>query len=312
MEWRAANEANSTMHAARLKRMAIPSQTRPIGNKDEVKMNVGLNADGKTLWGSDAMPDMDAVFGSCLGYASSPGWAFIHRQVDQAFGGLEGLRTIELGCGLGKVSLLFSLLGARATLLDYSEKQLAGAQFIHEQFHLRPEMIEANLLELPKRLWGQYHVAMSFGTAEHFWGDERQRVFDNHTKVLKKGGLAIMWVPNKYGFLFHFGRAARKLLRRPVCAVDETPFDRNELYRRAENAGLADVQIRGGELLRRDFSNFVIDTSRIFAPPARYSQLPDLTTAKSLLQRQMARNCPRFWPWNDFFSYPLVLIGRRR
>ena len=300
------------MYTPRLRRVVIPSQSQPTGDKDEVKMNVKCNAEGQSLWGSETIPDMDAVFKSCLGYASSPGWAFIYRQIGRAFGGFEGLRTIELGCGLGKVSLLFSLLGARVTLLDYSEKQLAGAQFIHEQFLLRPEMIKANLLELPERLWGQYDVAMSFGTAEHFWGNERQRVFDNHAKVLKKGGLATLWVPNKYGFLFHFGREARRLLGRPVCSVEETPFDRTELYRRAESAGLAEVRVRGGELLRRDFSNFVINTSRIFGSRLRYSQLPDLTTAKAILRQEMARNGSRIWPWNDLFSYPLVLIGRRR
>ena len=276
-----------------------------------MKITGKSNAHEETRWGSDAIPDMDAVFNACVGYASTPGWAFIQHEVVRAFGSFEGLQTIELGCGLGKVSLLFSLLGAKTTLLDDNENQLAAAKFIHEEFHLLPHMIEANLLHLPERLWGEYQVAMSFGTAEHFWGDDRQRVFDNHAKVLRQGGLAILWVPNRYGFLFHFGRAARKLLHRPVCAVDETPFTRHELYRRANNAGLSHVQIRGGELLRNDFSNFIVDVSRIFGARERYSQLPDVDTAKHILRRRMARNCAQIRPWNDLFSYPLVLVGQR-
>ncbi|MFQ5847668.1 MAG: class I SAM-dependent methyltransferase [Candidatus Methylomirabilales bacterium] len=270
------------------------------------------NAGGQMLWGSDAIPNMDSVFHSCMGYASTPGWALIQHEVINAFGSFEGLRTIELGCGLGKVSLLFSLLGAKATLLDYNEKQLAAAQFIHEQFHLSPDIVAANLLHLPERLCGQYHVAMSFGTAEHFWDDDRQCVFDSHNKVLSRGGLAIVWVPNRYGFWFRFGRAARKLLQRPVCPVDETPFTRDELYRRARDAGLTDVEIRGGERLSRDFSNFVMDVSRVFGARKQYSGFRDAKRAKDTLRQCMARNCAQIRPWNDLFSYPLVLIGRRR
>ena len=268
------------------------------------------NAQQAAQWGNDSFPDLSDVFQGCIGYANTPGWALIQRTVIKEFGSFENLRSIELGCGLGKVSILFSLLGAEPSLLDYSEKQITAAKYVHDQFEVNSAITEGNLLELPEELWGQYDVSMSFGTAEHFWGDDRQRVFYSHAKVLKPGGLTIIWIPNKYGFLFHFGRTARKLLRRPVSPVDEDSFTRKELLYRAKNAGFIDVQIKGGELMRNDFFNHIINLPRVFGLQSMAFQGAD--AARDTLKHSMARNTRDIKPWNDFFTYPLVFIGKRQ
>ena len=261
------------------------------------------------MWGNDSLPDLSGVFQGCVGYASTPGWALIQRTVLEAFGSFENVRSIELGCGLGKVSILFSLLGAKTSLLDYSEKQIAAAKYVHDRFEVASDVITGNLLDLPAEMSGQYDVAMSFGTAEHFWGDDRQRVFDSHAEVLKPGGLAIIWVPNKYGFLFHFGRAARIVLRRQTCPVDEDSFTRKELRHRARNAGFTDVQIVGGELLRNDFFNHIINLPRLFG--LRNMTFQGADASKETLLHSMAKNRRNIKPWNGFFSYPFVFIGKR-
>jgi len=269
------------------------------------------NLNGKTLWGSDQLPDVSQVFQSCMGYAATPAWRFIQQEIESAFGSFEGLQVIELGCGLGKVSLLFSLLGANTTLLDYSERQLSAADYVHQQFHVHPLSINHDLVNLPENLHSQFDVAMSFGTAEHFWDDDRQLVFNSHAQALKHGGLAIVWVPNRYGFLFHLGRLTRKVLRRSVCAVNETSFTRKEFRCRAQKAGFTEIQIRGGGTLRRDFSRFIIDVPRLLGDREPYPSFTDIDSARNALRQAMRTNSPRITLLGDLFSYPLVLIGRR-
>ena len=118
------------------------------------------NADAKELWGDNSLPDISAVFRSCLGYANSPAWVMIHRSIEDTFGSFNGLKSIELGCGEAKVSLLFSLQGTKTTLVDYNHEQLKSAKYIFEKFNSKPAIVEKDLFRLPKSFWGQYDVSM--------------------------------------------------------------------------------------------------------------------------------------------------------
>jgi SAM-dependent methyltransferase len=273
------------------------------------RMKEGDNAAESVLWGSESPPDLDRVFQDCLGYAATPGWSLIRRSVLSAFGRFDGLQTIELGCGLGKVSLLFSLLGAKATLLDYSERQLEAAGCVHASFDAHPSLVQSDLLDLPQSVEGAFDVSMSFGTAEHFGGEERQRVFDAHARVLRPGGLAFVWVPNRLGVLFHLGRATRQLLRRSTSPADEVSFSRAELAGRAAAAGFCEFQIHGAQLLRNDFVHHIIDIPRLLGVAG--PSLEDGASASRALVARMEGNRKRIWPWNDALSYPLILVGTR-
>lgn len=268
------------------------------------------NSNQKDLWGDDSLPDISAVFRSCLGYANCTGWAFIRRAIEDRFASFDGLRTVELGCGEGKVSILFSLLGAKTTLVDYSPKQLKRAAYVAEKFKVEPSIVEENLLELPKSFFGQYDVSMSFGTAEHFYGTDRQNVFHAHSRVLRNGGVSIIWVPNRYGLLFHIGVALRRLFRRNTFWIDETPFTRKELVYRAKKAGLTDIKIIGAELLTNDFCNFILDVPRLLGTTKSRKTFVNAEKATNELLACMRRNKLSLRPWNDLFSYPLMLIGK--
>ena len=255
--------------------------------------------------------DISSVFRSCLGYADRPGFAFIKRTIKTLYGTFQGLRTIELGCGLGKVSLLFSLLGAETTLVDYSSRQLKHANYVARKFEISPVFIKENILRLPESFSGNFDISMSFGTAEHFFGDERQQVFDVHLKVLREGGLSIIWVPNRYGFLFHSGVLARKIFWRSVSRIDEMPFTRRELEIRGDRAGFDDLQIIGGGRLKNDFLNHIFNPYRLPVLDGRQKVFTDSQSAKNELMQKMVLNKSPIRPWNDYFSYPLIFFGRR-
>jgi len=270
-----------------------------------------VNAPTRTPWDQNLPVDLSAVFNSCIGWATTPGWAEIQRHILKAFGGFHGVSSVELGCGEGKVSLLFALLGATTTLVDYSAKQLDRARYIAQKFDVEPTIVHGDILELPESLCGQFDVAMSYGTAEHFFSESRQEVFDAHLSVLKEGGWAIIWVPNRSGFLFHLGRAARKILRRPMCRVKEKSFTRRELANRSRAAGFCEVHIFGADLLRNDFRQFVVNVNR-FLPRLRRADMfgnPESARAKLLLR--MSENNMTQSLLGDYFFYPLALIAKR-
>jgi SAM-dependent methyltransferase len=269
------------------------------------------NADAKELWGSGSLPDLTDIIHSCIGYANSPGWAFISRIIEDTFSGFKDLKTIELGCGEGKVSLLCSFLGAKTTLIDYSPKQLKRANYIAEKFKVAPLIKEEDLLQLPKSHWGKYDISMSYGTAEHFFGKDRQKIFKMHFNVLRKGGLSIIWVPNRYGVLFHFGVLVRKFFHRPICSVDEVSFTRKELFKRAKRSGFKNIEIVGGESLKNDFSHFLFDFSRLLNSKKDQNSFHNADDAKSKLLNYMALNNASLKPWNNLLSYALILFGRR-
>lgn len=273
--------------------------------------NERLNIDAKERWGDEASFDISAVFRSCLGYADCPGWGYIQRSILGVFGGFKGLRVIELGCGEGKVSLLFSLLGASTTLVDYSSKQLERARRVAEKFEVEPIIINDDILNLPHHHRERYDVSMSFGTAEHFFDDSRQKVFDIHFNLLKKGGLSIIWVPNRYGMLFCLGVFLRKVFQRPVCPIDEIPFTRKELFSIAKTAGYNNITIAGGTSIRNDFFNFVIDIPRLLKMPSSQKKFVKAQTAKAELFGRISNHHAVISPIADLFSYSLVLIGKR-
>lgn len=272
--------------------------------------NLSQNREHQDLWGKDSVPDMTQVFRSCLGYAACPGWSRMQETVFANFDGFQGLETVELGCGEGKGSLLFALRGAKTTLIDYSEKQLRNARYVAEQFRTESVFRQGNILELPTEVHGRFDVSMSFGTAEHFFEDDRQSVFDVHAKALKPRGVTFIWVPNRWGFLFHAGAKLRRSLGRETCHVDEIPFSRKELFERASRAGLQEVRIVGAEHLRNDFNQFILDVPKLLRLSSRGEYFESAENARRKLLATMTKN-KRPTPFlANYFSYPLLLIGR--
>lgn len=138
-----------------------------------------------------------------------------------------------------------------------------------------------------------------------------KKVFDAHAGAVRSGGLVIIWVPNKHGLLFNFGLGVRRRLGRATCPVDEIPFTHKELRMRGEQAGLMDIDVKGGEVLLNDFSHHIIDFPRWFGAGKHRVHFTSAEDAAERLRRQISLNRTKVYPWNDLFSYPLILIGKK-
>jgi len=262
------------------------------------------------LWGSDDDPGLNREIQSCLEYAKSPTWKMAYESIQSSFVGFKDLQSIELGCGLGKVSLLFSLLGAKTALVDFSQKQIRAANYLHHYFGMQPKIIKADLLRLPREFFGKFDVAMSFGTAEHFFEQERQMAFNAHFNVLKTNGMAIIHVPNKFGIIYKFARCLRKLLGLSICNIAEKAFTRKELIGRMSEAGFQDIIVCGGDTLLHDFNRFFFNFIR-FLGKNRDHRTVEKRKIINLLIQLLRKNNQKIGIMNNYFSYPLVAIGKK-
>lgn len=156
-------------------------------------------------------------------------WQRIQQAVLEKYGSFSGLNCIEIGAGSGHYSMLFARRGARVTILDYSKNALKICRQMFEELGIsttRVNFLLADALEIENNLFEKFDVSMSFGVAEHSQGIDRKLIVKNHIRVLKKGGMAFISVPNKACITLRSYLFLRKFFRRNMIEV--YPFTRKE------------------------------------------------------------------------------------
>ena len=227
----------------------------------------------------------------------------------------DDLKTIELGCGYGKISLLFGLSGAQTMLFDYNEAALTSAEAAHAKLGLNPRLLGGDLLNLPAELHGQFDVACSFGTLEHFFGDNRSKAVTATASVLRPGGVLFVTVPNRYAIWYRIGFGARYWLGLMARGMKEKPFSRAELGRLALEAGVEILELESVNTFRGDFKDWIGEnavslTRKVTGWPKRV-QPPTEVSIEGLDVSALRRLPPRSY-LDRHFSYSLLLIGRKR
>lgn len=176
--------------------------------------------------------------------ARSPRWSTIVRRLLAWFGGLSGLRTVELGSGRGDLSALLAQAGARVTLVDLSDRALEQAQKRFHRMGLAGEFTQADFLDPAALPHGSFDVALSSGVIEHFQDTQRTRAIGGHLDLLREGGAAVISVPNASCVPY---RLWKLYLEARGCWPYgfERPYSRRELRRRAVEAGVEECEVVG-------------------------------------------------------------------
>ena len=175
-------------------------------------------------------------------------WTVIRDALQEAFGGMEGIHTIELGAGRGDLSLLLARHGAQVTLLDLSQTALSQASERFAREGLSAECVRTDL-SAAGQLAGTFDVSLSLGVIEHFRGPDRLRAVQAHADVLRPGGLAIISVPHAACLPYCLWKAYLELRGWWPYGV-ERPYFRRELARLARSAGLVDIRLVGTAFLQ--------------------------------------------------------------
>jgi len=158
----------------------------------------------------------------------------------------SGKRVIELGCGTGINSIIMARLGADVTFLDISEKALDIVRKNAEKFGVKAEYIHGNIFDFDGK--EEYDLVHSEGVVEHFLPPYRQRIIDIHAEAIKKGGKALIIVPNKACPGYVIGKYISNKIGNWVYG-DEYPYSHFELKKRIEMAGLKPGKRSGGEFV---------------------------------------------------------------
>lgn len=197
-------------------------------------------------------------------------FAAIRQRVIQQFGSVRDLRTIELGCGRGDVSVLFAQEGADVTLLDASDRALLAAERRFHRLGLKAICRQADMLALPSTMHGAFDLAVSLGVAEHFRGDDRTKAIAAHDYVVREGGLVVISVPNARCVPYRLWKAYLELRGWWPYGM-EIPYTARELRRRSIAVGLRDVDLRAFEFWRSVSEHWI---KRVFGRGPDWSDVP--------------------------------------
>ena len=216
--------------------------------------------------------------------------------INKYLGNSRGIKTIEVGSGLGVYSFILGLRGAAVTLMDYSKEALSLAEINFSSSGLTASFLRMDALALDPNLRQQFDVAMSFGTIEHFEGEERLRMARAHFDLVRPGGLVIISVPNR---LFFPHEILNFFLHRknkwPLGY--ERSFSRQELLRLAGQIGLKKVKVCG--------SAFITDIIRYFFVFGRTNFFRKFFRALTCPVSFIDLTCP----CDDLFGADIFLMG---
>ena len=154
-------------------------------------------------------------------------WQRIEIEILKNFKSFKNLRVIEVGAGGGTNALLFGKRGAKITILDYSKNAIKRSKEFFKRNKCSAKFILADALKIPKKLNGKYDVAISFGLAEHFRGQDRINIIKSHLDLINRQGLILISVPNKRNPPY---RIQKKILEvsGKWKVGEEYPFSRKE------------------------------------------------------------------------------------
>lgn len=160
---------------------------------------------------------------------------------------LTGLSVVEVGCGSAIYSCIMARLGADVTALDQSGEALSKAQERSEAVGVTLNVVQGDALEFARSHRGQYDLAMSFGTVEHFRPPLREQMCKAHWDLVRPGGIVVISAPNLL-FLPHEILKRLLIMRKKWFLGYEGSFTLWELKKVGRRLGLTQKDTHGTDL----------------------------------------------------------------
>ena len=209
-----------------------------------------------------------------VSWSSEPSWGVwsvpeseLHLLPD-----VDGLDTIELGCGTGYGSAWLARLGARPVGLDNSGKQLATARQLQREFGLEFPLVHADAEHLPFRDERFDFAVSEYGAA--IWCDP-YRWIPEAARVLRPGGR-----------LLFLGHSYLSMLTFPEVGPTGETLQRDHFgmhrFEWPDDEGAIEFAIPHGEMIRllRSTGFEVEDLVEIRAPEDASAPSDPLATAE--------------------------------
>jgi len=111
------------------------------------------------------------------------------------------MNVLEAGSGPAHDSIVFAQNGASITALDLSENALKNAKRIYSELGYPIDTIKADIMNMPLSD-NYFDLTWNAGVLEHFNNSDLEKVFKEMVRVTKKGGIILVFVPNKFYFWY--------------------------------------------------------------------------------------------------------------
>lgn len=108
----------------------------------------------------------------------------------------EGKSVLCLACGGGQQSIGFALLGAKVTVVDFSEEQLEKDKLVAQEYQKEIRIIKSDMRNLSFCKDEEFDIVYQPYSINYIPSVER--VFDEVTRILKPGGLYDIMFHNPY------------------------------------------------------------------------------------------------------------------
>lgn len=116
-------------------------------------------------------------------------------QIEKNLGSLTDKIILEVGGGMGGDSIELAKKGAKVVIVDFSDEALSlvRSESKSENIYLETKKEDAENLSFPDET---FDCVFHQGLLEHF--ESPQRLLDEQYRVLKKGGIIVIDVPQRY------------------------------------------------------------------------------------------------------------------
>ncbi|MDR0589043.1 MAG: class I SAM-dependent methyltransferase [Spirochaetaceae bacterium] len=130
---------------------------------------------------------------------------------------LGGKHLLGLASGGGQQMPVFAALGARCTVLDYSDEQLAAERAVSQRESYGITIVKADMTEtLP---FGDGEFDLIFHPVSNCYVEDVLHIWRECYRVLKRGGVLLAGMDNGLNFLFDDSTAP------PLVVVNKLPFN---------------------------------------------------------------------------------------
>lgn len=116
------------------------------------------------------------------------------------FGLLKGKKVLGLASGGGQQMPIFAALGAKCTVLDYSDRQLQSEKTVSERENYDIRIVKADMTK--KLPFEEEEFDLIFHPVSNCYVEEVKPIFKECHRVLKKGGILLCGLDNGINYIF--------------------------------------------------------------------------------------------------------------
>lgn len=139
------------------------------------------------------------------------------RYIVNSLGNIKNKDILDLGSGLGEVSVYFAIKGAKVTAVDISAQMLSFSKKLAAKYGTDIDTVHTTTEEINKHISKKFDIIYAGNLLHHV---DIEETLNTVKKLLKKDGIFISWDPIKYNPIINIYRK----IARNVRTDDETPF----------------------------------------------------------------------------------------